>query len=660
MPKRWSGSTGQRVIATALSVMLALGGMPVQASGEALEEAVIGAVEEASVDEVVCEPADAEAITAEDAGAPGATDEENAGEASVPQTEGQPDPGDEGPAEDADPMEAQASSIASGTWGTCPWEISASGVLTVRPGEGKGATSVNSPWSKYREDVTAVRFVSEGGRKVVLPKDSHSLFYGFENCSTIDLSGCDMSSVESLSDMFCDCSSLASLDVTGWDTSQVTSMQGMFYRCSSLASLDLSGWDTSSVTDMGHMFSYCSSLASLNLSGWDTSSVTEMHSMFTWCSSLASLDLSSWDTSKVTDMADMFYSCSSLVSFDVSRWDTSSVIDMSSMFYYCTSLTSLGVSGWDTSSVIDMSYMFSDCSELTSLDVSRWDTSQVNGMLEMFYNCSSLASLDLSGWDTSRAGNMDSMFTGCTSLAKVKVGKGYTFNNCGLGDFPLPLGYEGNKWRSAKDGKLYTRDEIIANRTGVADTYTAVRLSFPDVPAGKWYKQVVQRAASLGLIAGFSDGTFGPDRNITRGQVAVILWRMAGQPKAGSGAKSFPDVKGGAYYYAAVRWASGAGVVNGNSDGTFRPNDNVTREQLAVMLSNYARRVGGLKVTGSKADYASMKDASKVASYAQQAVGWCFRNKILSGSNGNVLPQGNATRAQAAKMLVALYDMVNK
>ena len=243
---------------------------------------------------------------------------------------------------------------------------------------------------------------------------------------------------------------------------------------------------------------------------------------------------------------------------------------------------------------------------------------------------------------------------------KGQGGEGVHLLQLRLGGLPLPLGSEGNKWRSAKDGKLYTRDEIIANRTGVADTYTAVRLSFPDVPAGKWYTQVVQRAASLGLVSGFDDGTFGPDRNISRGQVAVILWRMAGMPKAGAGAKSFPDAKPGAYYYSAVRWASGAGVVNGNADGTFRPNDNVTREQLAVMLSNYARRVGMLKVTGSKADYASMKDANKVASYAQQAVGWCFRNKILSGSNGNVLPQGNATRAQAAKMLVALYDMVNK
>ena len=180
--------------------------------------------------------------------------------------------------------------------------------------------------------------------------------------------------------------------------------------------------------------------------------------------------------------------------------------------------------------------------------------------------------------------------------------------------------------------------------------------SFPDVAYNHWASKVVQRAAKLGLVSGYDNGCFGPEDNITRGQAAVILWRMAGSPKTGS--RSFPDVKSDAYYYQAVRWAGSLGVVNGHADGTFRPADKVTREQLAVMLANYARRVGKKTVVGSASDYANMKDASKVADYAQQAVGWCFRNKILSGSQGNVLPKGNATRAQAAKMLVGLYDLL--
>lgn len=182
--------------------------------------------------------------------------------------------------------------------------------------------------------------------------------------------------------------------------------------------------------------------------------------------------------------------------------------------------------------------------------------------------------------------------------------------------------------------------------------------TFPDVPKSHWAYQVVGQAGALGLIGGYSNGNFGPEDNITRGQVAVILWNMAGNPAAGKGAKNFSDVKSGAYYYSAVRWASSIGVVSGYSGGKFGPNDLVTREQLAVMLSNYASKVGGLKVVGSKADFGKMTDAGKVSGYAVKAVGWCFKNKILSGSGNKVMPQGNATRAQAAKMVVFLRDML--
>ena len=180
---------------------------------------------------------------------------------------------------------------------------------------------------------------------------------------------------------------------------------------------------------------------------------------------------------------------------------------------------------------------------------------------------------------------------------------------------------------------------------------------FPDVRQGSWYYNVVNRAAALGLVSGYSNGNFGPNNNVTRGQVAVMLWNMAGRPSAYSW-KQFPDVEAGAYYYEAVKWASSVGVVNGYADGGFGPGDYVTREQLAVMLSNYAERVEKMNAHGSSTDYVSMKDADKVAWYAWSAVGWCFRNRILSGSNGNVLPKGYATRAQAAKMLVRLYDLV--
>lgn len=182
--------------------------------------------------------------------------------------------------------------------------------------------------------------------------------------------------------------------------------------------------------------------------------------------------------------------------------------------------------------------------------------------------------------------------------------------------------------------------------------------NFPDVKPGAWYAGVVGRAAGLGLIEGYDNGNFGPDDKITRAQVAAILWRMAGKPAAGSGAKSFTDVTGSAWYFDPVNWASSVGVVSGYGGGKFGPKDNVTREQLAVMLANYVSKVAGIKASGSASDYAGMADAMAVSGFARPAVGWCFKNKILSGNKGRILPQGNATRAEAAKMIVMTYDLL--
>lgn len=181
---------------------------------------------------------------------------------------------------------------------------------------------------------------------------------------------------------------------------------------------------------------------------------------------------------------------------------------------------------------------------------------------------------------------------------------------------------------------------------------------YKDVAKDAWYFEVVHRAAALGLVNGYDGGTFGPMDNITRAQVVSILWNMAGKPKAGAGAKNFPDVQENAYYYEAVRWASSKGVVSGYGNGTFGPTDNVTREQLAVMIANYASKVGNLEVNGSAKDYESMHDASDVSWYAEKALAWCFKNGIMSGSHGMILPKGSATRAQAAKMIVLLHDML--
>ncbi len=182
--------------------------------------------------------------------------------------------------------------------------------------------------------------------------------------------------------------------------------------------------------------------------------------------------------------------------------------------------------------------------------------------------------------------------------------------------------------------------------------------AFPDVPAGTWYYSVVGKASSLKLINGYKNGNFGPNDRVTRGQVAVILWNMAGNPGVRGSARSFPDVYSGKYYYEAVRWASSVGVVNGYKNGRFGPNDLVTREQLASMLASYARNVAHRNTSGSAANFSFMYDSYRVSSWAASSVGWCFSVNIISGSSGYINPQGNATRAETAKMVVFLHDLL--
>ena len=181
--------------------------------------------------------------------------------------------------------------------------------------------------------------------------------------------------------------------------------------------------------------------------------------------------------------------------------------------------------------------------------------------------------------------------------------------------------------------------------------------TFPDVADDAWYHDLVIRAADLGLFHGFEDGSFGPEQNISRGDIAVVLWNMAGSPEPGPDAKTFDDVVAEKYYAEAIAWASGAGIVSGYPGSTnFGPDDPIRREEFATMMASFAK-LKGQDTAGSANDYKDMKDAASVSEWARSSVGWCFTKGIMSGQGENINPQGNATRAEAAKMIVILHDM---
>ena len=163
-------------------------------------------------------------------------------------------------------------------------------------------------------------------------------------------------------------------------------------------------------------------------------------------------------------------------------------------------------------------------------------------------------------------------------------------------------------------------------------------------PASQYYDVIT--AGSLELPVG-GETTFNPDGATSRAMLAAILWRLEGSPVVNY-AMNFADVEEGQWYTEAIRWAASEGIVTGYGDGAFGTNDSITREQFAVMLYRYA---GAQPASGT---LSAFRDGSAVSDWAAEAVGWAVEAGLITGTgDGSALtPQGQATRAQAAVLLM--------
>ena len=166
--------------------------------------------------------------------------------------------------------------------------------------------------------------------------------------------------------------------------------------------------------------------------------------------------------------------------------------------------------------------------------------------------------------------------------------------------------------------------------------------SFTDVPAGSWYEEAVNYVHEKGLMNGTSSNAFSPNANTTRGMIVTILARVEGV-----------NTNGTPWYAAGQKWA----MDNGISDGTNMPGV-ITREQLATILYRYAKQKG-YDVSKSAA-LTAFSDADKVSGYAAEAMQWAVAEGLLQGSNGKLDPQGSATRAQVATILMRFMENIAK
>ena len=175
-------------------------------------------------------------------------------------------------------------------------------------------------------------------------------------------------------------------------------------------------------------------------------------------------------------------------------------------------------------------------------------------------------------------------------------------------------------------------------------------VDFLDVSRVDWFYYDVRYVCENGLMNGTSRNRFSPYGTATRGMLVTILYRMENEPRC-FGSAAFSDVKPGAYYEKAVIWASQNGIVSGYTDGTFRPDAPVTREQLASILYRYTLYRGQDVSAGETTSFTGYGDAQAVSSYALPAMRWACGTGILQGANGKLNPSGLATRAQLAAML---------
>ena len=180
-----------------------------------------------------------------------------------------------------------------------------------------------------------------------------------------------------------------------------------------------------------------------------------------------------------------------------------------------------------------------------------------------------------------------------------------------------------------------------------------VRPRFDDVPEEHWAYDYVTRLAEEGIVNGMSANMFIPESPVARAQFAAFLYRLHGVPQVitGDPAAELADVAEGSWYYFPIRWAMTQEIINGFNDGTFGPDMNITRQDMAVLVYRYLKykHNGALTAPDTAPEFL---DAEHIADYAKEAVAYLYANQIISGRIGNSFdPTGTLTRAEAAKII---------
>ena len=533
-----------------------------------------------------------------------------------------------------------------------------------------------------------------------------SAFYGCESLTSVTIPD-SVTSIGSCA--FYGCASLTSVTIPD----SVTSIGGSaFYGCTSLTSVTI----PDSVTSIGdYAFYGCESLTSVAIPG----SVTSIGwSAFYGCASLTSVTI----PDSVTSIGNCaFASCTSLTGIWVAEGNSHYANDASGVlfnkdkttlvqcpgafaaytipnsvtsigeyaFSHCTSLTSVTIPNSVTSIG---EHAFSYCTSLTSVTISDSVTSIGE---YAFYDCTSLTDVYYAGseaqWkaisissnrnDDLLTANIHYNYGSHTHSYKDVVtaptctAKGYTTHTCACGDSYVDTYVDalGHSWDSGKVTKPATETEdgvktYTCTRCGETKTESIPAVSvdvtqmFTDVTKN-WAYPGIQYCVTHGIMGGMGDGTFAPTGTTTRAQIVQILYNLEGTPTV-SGTTPFTDLTAN-WYKPAILWAYQNNVVAGTSPTTFDPDQPVTREQIAVILTQYMFHVLKMERTWTPADLSKFPDGANVSSWAKEAMQDAVALGLINGTkapDGLVYldPQGSAARQQVATILMNFCQNVKK
>ena len=574
--------------------------------------------------------------------------------------------------------------VASGTCGAegdgsnLTWTLDSEGVLTISGSGDMHDYVYSSPWHENGNQIRSV--LMENGVTGI------GNFAFFECISLTSMTIPD--SVTCIGNCaFKDCSSLASVTIPD---SVASIGVYAFCGCTSLKSVTI----PDSVTSIGdYAFGFCTSLTGIWVDGGSSHYFSD-----------ASGVLFNKDKTVLAQCPGAF-SGSYVIPDGVTSINDAAFVN-------CTSLTSVTI----PDGVTNIGYeVFAGCTSLANMvlpngvtrigaEAFEWCTSMKNitipdGVMSIgydaFLNCKSLTNVYFTGteeaWngitidggnDALKNANIHYNYVSHTHSYKDIVtaptctAKGYTTHTCACGDSYVDTYVDalGHAWDNGKVTK-----EPTATETGIR-TYTCTRCSatktetipatgsvdvtqmFTDVTKN-WAYPGIQYCVTHGIMGGMGDGTFAPTGTTTRAQIVQILYNLEGTP-AVSGTTPFTDLTAN-WYKPAILWAYQNNVVAGTSPTTFDPDQPVTREQIAVILTQYMFHVLKMERTWTPADLSTFPDGAQVSSWAKEAMQDAVALGLINGTKAPdglvyIDPQGSATRQQVATILMNFCQNVKK